>query len=76
MLILTIIHYIWTNLILYQCGEYISMSAGAFWVLGIQHNFKNALFSLLRFHLGTVIYGSLVNPILGLISGFFYLIIP
>jgi hypothetical protein len=52
------------------------MSAGAFWVLGIQHNFKNALFSLLRFHLGTVIYGSLVNPILGLISGFFYLIIP
>lgn len=41
------------------------MAAGTFWILEIKNNFKNALFTLFRFHIGTVIFGSITNVILG-----------
>lgn len=33
LMILAILHYLWTNLILYSMGEYICMAAGSFWIL-------------------------------------------
>lgn len=57
-------------------GEYICMGAGAFWILNVKHNFKNALYTLLKFHLGTVIYGSLANAFYGKFVGFLYFLMP
>lgn len=65
LLIIAIVHYFWTNFILYSIGEYICMAAGTFWILEIKNNFKNALFTLFRFHIGTVIFGSIANVFLG-----------
>lgn len=76
LMILAIVHYLWTNLILYSMGQYISMAAGSFWTLGVKNNFKNSLYTLLKFHLGTVVHGSLVNIVLGKLTSFLYFLMP
>lgn len=76
LLVLTLVHYVWTNLILYNMGEYISMAAGSFWILNVRNNFKNALYTLLKFHLGTVVYGSIANAFYGKLVGLLYFLMP
>lgn len=57
-------------------GEYVCMAASNFWILDVNHNFKNSLFSLLRFHMGNIIYGSLANTFLGKITDILYIFMP
>lgn len=33
LIVLSIVHYFWTNLILYNMGQYICMAASTFWIL-------------------------------------------
>lgn len=57
-------------------GQYICMAASTYWILDVKNNFKNSLFTLLQFHLGSVIFGSLASTILGKLTTFLYLFMP
>lgn len=72
----SLVHFAWTMLIINSIGEYLCMGSGTFWILNLKHNFKNSLYTMLRFHMGSVIYGSLVDPFFGKISDLLYFFMP
>ena len=73
---LSVSHYIWTNIILYHCGKYVCRAASSNWVMHIPHHFKNGLFTLFRFHMGSIIMGSALITLFTWLSSILYLIMP
>lgn len=73
---LSLIHYIWTNFILYHCGKYICRAASSNWIMHVPNNFKSALFTLVNFHMGSVLMGSAMVTLLSWLSSLLYFIMP
>lgn len=69
-------HFIWTNIILYHCGKYVCRAASSNWIMHVPNNFKNGLFTLFQFHIGSVLMGSALITFLSPISSLLYLIMP
>ena len=69
-------HYIWTNIIFYHCGKYVCRAASSNWIMHVPHNFKNGLFTLFKFHIGSVLLGSALVTFFSWISSFLYFIMP
>ena len=76
LLVLNVFHYIWTNLLIYHTSKYLTKGMASNWVLRMESPFKLAVYSMVRFHTGTVIYGSIVLPFLSWITDFLYFIMP
>ena len=76
LLVFAAIHFVWTILILFEIVDYLAMSSAAFWICNVKHNFKNGLYSLLKFHLGSVIKGAVLNNTIGLFVKLSYLCVP
>lgn len=76
LLVFTLIHFVWTLLLLHSIIKYLTMASASYWICNVKCNFKNALYSLLKFHLGSVIKGSILNIIPGKIVNLSYMFLP
>ena len=76
LLYLAVFHYIWTNIIIYHCGKYVCRAASSNWIMHVPNHFKNGLFTLFRFHIGSVVMGSAFITLFAWVSSLLYFIMP
>lgn len=76
LLVLTVIHYLWTNFIIYHMNKYLSKALATNWVLRIKNPFKLAVYTMLRFHMGTIIHGAAILPFFSWISDLLFFMMP
>ena len=76
LLMLSIIHYVWTNTIVQHMGKFVSRVGAAYWIMHIPKPFKNALYTMFAFHFGSIIKGSILITLFGWITDILYFFMP
>ena len=74
--VLALIHYIWTCLVIQHLGKYVAIVGASNWIMHTPRHFKNALFTLCKYHLGTAFLGSVMITMLSWLAELFYFFIP